>query len=85
MSHYSKIDEIKELREIGYKTYLYFICTDDPLVKISRVNNRVEKGGHNVSSGKISTHYYSILKNLITMIENVDRCYFFDNSSEELS
>lgn len=85
MSHYSKIDEIKELRKIGNKTYLYFICTDDPLVKISRVNNRVEKGGHNVSSGKISTRYYSTLKNLITMIENVDRCYFFDNSSEELS
>lgn len=29
MSHPSKIDEIKEAKQKGYKTYLYFICIDD--------------------------------------------------------
>ena len=42
MSHTSKIEEIKEVKERGYKTYLYFISTDNPKVNISRVENRVE-------------------------------------------
>ncbi|WP_329806540.1 zeta toxin family protein [Flavobacterium facile] len=83
MSHPSKIEEIKEAKQKGYKTYLYFICIDDPEVNVSRVENRVEKGGHNVAAEKISSRYYNTLTNLIKMIENVDKCYLFDNSSEE--
>jgi predicted ABC-type ATPase len=83
MSHPSKIEEIKEAKQKGYKTYLYFICIDDPEVNVSRVENRVEKGGHNVATEKISSRYYNTLTNLIKMIENVDKCYLFDNSSEE--
>jgi len=83
MSHSSKIDEISEAKLKGYKTYLYFICIDDPEVNISRVENRVKKGGHNVSPEKISTRYFNTLQNLILMINNVDKCYLFDNSTVE--
>lgn len=83
MSHPSKIDEIKEAKQKGYKTYLYFICIDDIEVNTSRVENRVEKGGHSVSIEKISNRYYNTLNNLINMIEIVDKCYLFDNSSDE--
>lgn len=83
MSHPSKIKELIEAKEKGYKTYLYFICIDDPEVNESRVQNRVDKGGHDVSIEKISSRYYNTLNNLIKMIENVDQCYFFDNSSDE--
>ncbi|WP_369014935.1 zeta toxin family protein [Flavobacterium anhuiense] len=83
MSHPSKIEEIKEAKQKGYKTYLYFICIDDPEVNVSRVENRVTKGGHNVSSEKISSRYYNALNNLMPMIENADKSYLFDNSSEE--
>jgi len=82
MSHPSKIEEIKEAKQKGYKTYLYFIWIDDPEVNISRVENRVEKGGHNVTPNKISSRYYNTLKNLISMIENIDKCYLFDNSND---
>ncbi|CAA9200832.1 zeta toxin family protein [Flavobacterium collinsii] len=83
MSHPSKIEEIREAKQKGYKTYLYFICIDDPEVNVSRVENRVIKGGHNVSPEKISSRYFNTLNNLMPMIENVDKCYLFDNSSEE--
>lgn len=83
MSHPSKIEEIKEAKLKGYKTYLYFICIDDPEVNVSRVENRVEKGGHHVSSSKISSRYFNTLNNLIEMIANVDKCFLFDNSSDE--
>ena len=82
MSHSSKIEEIKEARAKEYKTYLYFICIDDPEVNISRVENRVLKGGHNVEPDRIKRRYYETLSNLKMMVENVDKCYFFDNSNE---
>jgi len=57
MSHSSKIEEIKEAKQKGYITYLYFICIDDPEVNISRVENRVKKGGHHVAEEKITSRY----------------------------
>ena len=83
MSHPSKIDELIEARENGYKVYLYFICIDDPEVNISRVENRVEKGGHDVPPEKISSRYYNTLSNLISAIEQADKCYLFDNSGQD--
>lgn len=83
MSHPSKIEEVTEAKQQGYKTYLYFICIDDPEVNISRVENRVFKGGHDVNHGKIASRYFDTLKNLIAMIREVDKCYLFDNSGEE--
>lgn len=85
MSHPSKTEEIIEAKRNGYKTYLYFICTDSPQVNISRVENRVAKGGHDVKTSKIESRYYQALKNLKSAIENTDKCYFFDNSGHNLA
>lgn len=83
MSHSSKIDEIIQVRKNGYKIYFYFICMDDPEVNVSRVENRVEKGGDDVSADKIESRYYNTLINLISAIEESDKCYLFDNSGQE--
>jgi predicted ABC-type ATPase len=58
MSHSSKIDEISTVVDLGYTAYLYFVCIDSPEVNVSRVNNRVEKGGHKVPEDKIVNRYY---------------------------
>lgn len=83
MSHPSKIDEIIEAKKNGYKIYFYFICIDDPEVNISRVENRVVKGGHDVSTEKIESRYYNTLNNLISAVQECDKCYLFDNSGQE--
>lgn len=84
MSHSSKIEDIKIAKAKGYKTYLYFICIDDPEVNISRVQNRVRKGGHPVDEIKIEERYFRTLKNLISAIEVSDKTYLFDNSGDKL-
>lgn len=83
MSHDSKIEEVKEAKQKSYKTYLYFICIDDPQTNVSRVKNRFEKGGHDVCPDKILNRYEKVLKNLFHMIEVTDKCYLFDNSGEK--
>ena len=83
MSHESKIGEIADLTEKGYLPYLYFVCIDDPEVNISRVANRVEKGGHPVSEKKIVERYARTLSLLHQMLPLCHRAYLFDNSGKK--
>lgn len=83
MSHTSKIEEIKQVVSLGYNAYLYFVCIDSPEVNVSRVNNRVEKGGHEVAEDKIINRYYRTLENLHLALPHCYRAYLFDNSGKE--
>lgn len=85
MSHVSKLDSIKEANSMGYTSYLYFVCIDDPEVNISRVENRVQKGGHAVDSEIIKNRYFRTLNNLFPAIEISNKAYLFDNSGEKLT
>ena len=58
MSHPSKVDFLKKAKDNGFKTYFYFITTQDPAINIKRIGFRVSKGGHNVSEEKIIERYY---------------------------
>lgn len=80
MSHEGKIEEIKYANQLGYKTYLYFVCTNHFEKNILRVRMRVEKGGHFVGEDKIKERYFKTLENLSNAIRNVHRAYIFDNS-----
>jgi predicted ABC-type ATPase len=82
MSHRSKLDLLDKARRSGYRTYLYFIATDDPAINVSRVRFRVKMGGHSVPDEKIITRYYRSLEILMDAIRLTNRAYIFDNSLE---
>lgn len=84
MSHVSKLDEITLARQQGYKAYLYFVCIEDPEINISRIENRVEKGGHPVQTEKVIKRYFNTLNNLLPALKLVDKAYIFDNSTEKM-
>lgn len=81
MSSYDKIELMKIAKKLGYKNYLYYIATSDPLINISRVKNRVALKGHNVPEDKIVSRYYRSLEYLKDAVKFTDRAYIFDNSS----
>jgi len=81
MSSYDKVEFLKEAKKLGYKIYLYFVATKDPLINISRVKNRVLNGGHTVPSEKIESRYYRSLGYLSDAVKYSDRAYIFDNSN----
>jgi predicted ABC-type ATPase len=84
MSHASKLHEIKMAQKKGYKTYLYFVCTDNPQINIARVANRVDKGGHPVNDSKIRSRYTNTLANLYPAIKLSNSAFLFDNSGKTL-
>ncbi|MBA1433559.1 MAG: zeta toxin family protein [Epsilonproteobacteria bacterium] len=81
MSSSDKVDFLKKAQEAGYRTYLYFIATQDPVINISRVKNRVHLGGHDVPKEKITSRYYRSLELLKDAVKYSNRAYIFDNSS----
>lgn len=80
MSSYDKVELLKLAQKLGYRTYLYFIATHDPLINISRVQYRVSRGGHDVPEDKIISRYTRSLENLWPAIQHTNRAYVFDNS-----
>lgn len=82
MSHPSKVDLLKQAQAAGYRTYLYYVATDDPAINISRVENRVKLNGHDVPPDLVEKRYYRSLDLLISAIRHTTRAYIFDNSTD---
>jgi predicted ABC-type ATPase len=82
MSSPDKIAFLAKAKELGYKTYLYYVATENASINIKRVQNRVFQGGHNVPSEKIESRYERSLDLLLDAIKCTDRAYIFDNSGE---
>lgn len=83
MSHSSKLEELKKANEAGFRTYLYYFCTDSPIVNQDRVKLRVKKGGHDVPDEKIESRYYKSLELAFDAAKLCNRAYFFDTSQED--
>lgn len=81
MSHSGKVEILRNAQEAGYRTYLYYVATDDPAINVSRVANRVALGGHPVPVDKIVSRYHKSLDLLLSAIRFTNRAYIFDNST----
>ena len=83
MSSRDKVEFLKKAQEQGFRTYLYYMATEDPEINVSRVENRVKEGGHPVPKDKIVTRYHRSLELLAEAVQYTNRAYVFDNSSHE--
>ena len=82
MSHESKVEFMAEARRRGYRTYLYFIATEDVDINVDRVEQRVALGGHPVAEANIKKRYPKTLALLQPACDAADRAYVFDNSGD---
>lgn len=83
MSSPDKIAFLKQAQSAGYRTYLYYVATDDPIINVSRVRSRVALGGHPVPEDKIFKRYHRSLGLLRQAVSHSNRAYIFDNSGNE--
>ncbi len=80
MSEPGKVDVLREAQRLGFRTYLYYVATEDPEINIARVQLRVTQGGHDVPRDKIISRYRHSLDLVRDAIRHTDRAYFFDTS-----
>jgi predicted ABC-type ATPase len=83
MSSPDKVELLREARGRGFRTYLYFIATEDPAINVQRVKIRVASGGHDVPEDKVVARYRRSLDLLSAAIPHTDRAFFFDTSQEQ--
>lgn len=83
MSFPDKVDLLRKAQARNYRTYLYYVATEDPSINISRVRYRVKMGGHSVPEDKIVSRYKRSLDLLIQAVQFSNRSYIFDNSTHE--
>ncbi len=80
MSSPDKVALLKQAQSLGYRTYLYYIATEDPSINVARVKARVNLGGHDVPEDKIVSRYARSLDLLLPAVKHTHRAYLFDNS-----
>jgi predicted ABC-type ATPase len=83
LSHRSKLEFMEQANALGYKVYLYFVCTVDPEINIRRIEQRVKLGGHTVPKEKVIKRYYESLELLPLLIPATHRTFLFDNSTDD--
>ncbi|WP_416467274.1 zeta toxin family protein [Pseudomonas sp. LFS044] len=82
MSHPSKVEFMHQAQARGYRTYLYFVSTENPAINIDRVAIRVQEGGHPVRPDLVRKRYSRALDLLPDAIAVSNRAYVFDNSGK---
>jgi predicted ABC-type ATPase len=85
MSHESKPMLMEQARAAGFHVTLYFVCTDNPQTNVSRVDYRVQHGGHNVPVERIIARYHRTLELLPRAIRASDLTVMFDNSVDRMT
>ena len=82
MSHISKVQLLNIAKEAGYKTYLYFVFTDNVELNIARVNLRMKQGEHGVDASLIKSRYPRTFRLLSKALAIVEEAFVIDNSYE---
>ncbi len=79
-SHPSKIDFMKNAKKQGFDIVLIFVTTYDPLVNVDRVEDRVNKGGHDVPKEKIIDRHKRAMELLPAAIAIADYARVYNNT-----
>lgn len=80
MSSADKLQTLQKAQQEGFRTYLYYVATEDPLINVARIQHRVRTGGHPVPTDKVIERYHRSLNLLLDAIRLTNRAYIFDNS-----
>ena len=74
---------LKDLKNRGYRIYLYFLWIDNVDIALERVADRVRRGGHNVPEKVVRRRFNRGLPNFFNLYRPLlDLWAIFDNSTD---
>jgi predicted ABC-type ATPase len=81
LSGRSYVPMLKEMKENGYRIVLFFLWLPSADLAVTRVNNRVMQGGHNVPEFVIRRRFDSGIQNLFRLyMPKLDTWWLYDAS-----
>lgn len=75
------IKTIKRARELDYYIRLYYIGVDSADESVSRIANRVRKGGHDIPTSDVERRFENRFKDLAAVLPYCNEVRFFDNEN----
>lgn len=72
---------IRKVRELNYFIRLYYVGVSSSAESISRIKNRVSKGGHDIPSKDVERRYSRRFEDLAKVLPYCDEAVFFDNEN----
>lgn len=72
---------IRRARELGYIIRLYYVGLDSLEESLSRIENRVKKGGHGIPRQDVERRFAGRFGALLRVLPYCDQGHFFDNGN----
>lgn len=76
---------VERVRRLGGLFNLLYVTVASPDIAVRRVATRVQKGGHDVPTDKVTERFHRSLVNLPWFAANANNCLIIDNSSADPS
>jgi len=77
------LEMMRRARILGFEIVLVYIGTENVEINLSRIAQRVLRGGHNVPETDVRRRYGRSLQNLPVAVRLADHALLFDNSTEQ--
>ena len=71
----------KEAKEAGYYIRLFYVGLDTVQESLKRIQNRVEKGGHDIPPDDVKRRFSGRFEALAKVLPYCDEAIFFDNEN----
>ena len=81
LSGHKTLSTIKQAIENGYYIRLYYVGLNTVDESLSRIENRVKKGGHNIASEDVQRRFAKRFDDLLTVLPYCDEATFYDNEN----
>lgn len=72
---------IQKARELNYFIRLYYVGVSSSAESISRIKNRVSKGGHDIPTADVERRYGKRFEDLAKILPYCDEAIIFDNEN----
>lgn len=81
LSEHRILNTIKKAIEKGYYIRLYYVGLNSVEESIARIENRVKKGGHDISDSDVIRRFNKRFEDLIAVLQYCDEATFYDNEN----
>lgn len=71
----------KEVKELGYRVRLFYVALDSSAESLSRIQNRVRRGGHDIPTEDVLRRFSARWESLAKVIPYCDEAEFYDNDN----
>ena len=75
------VSTAKKAKERGYYIRLYYVGLDTATESLKRIQNRVEKGGHDIPKEDVIRRFENRFESLKAILPYCDEAVFFDNDN----